>query len=111
MPFRLKTFRGCVTSGKRWVFFVYNAENPEHGQGKIVYYCQPDVRNSHKFVILNYLANSCTVWLQFLDAYYRPFSDGIPTVFVDEGGFLASYLFRWLSRLPKNNNQTITTVN
>ena len=72
-----------------------------------LYYCQPDVRNSHRFVILNYLANSCTVWLQFLDAYYRPFSDGIPTVFVDEGGFLASYLFRWLSRLPKNNNQTI----
>jgi len=35
---QLKTFRGCVTSGKRWVFFVYNAENPEHGQGKTVYW-------------------------------------------------------------------------
>ena len=50
------------------------------------YYCQPDVRNSYKFVILNFLANSSAVWLQFLDAC-RPFSVGIPTVFVDEGGF------------------------
>ena len=40
MPFRLKTFRGCVTSGKRWVFFVYNAENPKHGQGKTVYWLE-----------------------------------------------------------------------
>ena len=68
------------------------------------YYCQPDVRNSYKFVILKFLANSSAVWLQFLDAYHRPFSVGIPTVFVDEGGFLASYLSLWLSRLP-----TITT--
>ncbi|KAG5650581.1 hypothetical protein H0H81_011754 [Sphagnurus paluster] len=35
---RLKTFRGCVSSGKRWVFFVYSAENPGHGQGKTVYW-------------------------------------------------------------------------
>jgi len=35
---QLKTFRGCVTSGKRWVFFVYNAEGPEHGQRKTVYW-------------------------------------------------------------------------
>ncbi|KAF8157283.1 hypothetical protein B0H34DRAFT_675584, partial [Crassisporium funariophilum] len=35
---RLKTFRGCVTSGKRWVFFVYSAENPGHGQGKTVHW-------------------------------------------------------------------------
>jgi len=35
---QLKTFRGCVTSGKRWVFFVYNEENTEHGQGKTVYW-------------------------------------------------------------------------
>ena len=37
-PFRLKTFRGCVTSGKRWVFFVYNVENPENGRGKTVHW-------------------------------------------------------------------------
>jgi len=37
---QLKTFRGCVTSGKRWVFFVYNAENPEHGQGKTIYWLE-----------------------------------------------------------------------
>jgi len=37
---QLKTFRGCVTSGKRWVFFVYNVENPEHGQGKTVYWLE-----------------------------------------------------------------------
>ncbi|CAA7269834.1 unnamed protein product [Cyclocybe aegerita] len=35
---QMKTFRGCVTSGKRWVFFVYNAENFGHGQGKTVYW-------------------------------------------------------------------------
>jgi len=39
-PSRLKTFRGCVTSGKRWVFFIYNAENPENGRGKIVYWLE-----------------------------------------------------------------------
>ena len=110
-------------SEELWVLDLLGQHTLRHGWvytslvfvGKVMvrlgYYCQPDVRNSYKFVILNYLANSCTVWLQFLDAYYRPFSDGIPTVSVDEGGFLASYLFRWLSRLPKNNNQTITTVN
>jgi len=38
---QLKTFRGCVTSGKRWVFFVYNAENPGHEQGKTVYWLEP----------------------------------------------------------------------
>lgn len=36
----LKTFRGCVTSGKRWVFFVYNVENPEHGRGKAVHWLE-----------------------------------------------------------------------
>ncbi|KAJ3512375.1 hypothetical protein NLJ89_g3555 [Agrocybe chaxingu] len=35
---QMKTFRGCVTSGKRWLFFVYNAENSGHGQGKTVYW-------------------------------------------------------------------------
>ncbi|KAF8813027.1 hypothetical protein BYT27DRAFT_7271948 [Phlegmacium glaucopus] len=38
---QLKTFGGCVTSGKWWVFFVYNAENPEHGEGKTVYWLEP----------------------------------------------------------------------
>jgi len=36
--FRLTTFRGCVTSGTRWLFFVYSAENPSHGKGKTVYW-------------------------------------------------------------------------
>lgn len=36
--YRLKTLRGCVTSGKRWVFFVYNVEDSEHGQDKTVYW-------------------------------------------------------------------------
>jgi len=39
-PFRLTTFRGCVTSGKRWAFFVYNAENPRHGKGKTLYWLE-----------------------------------------------------------------------
>jgi hypothetical protein len=39
-PFRLKTFRGCVTSGKRWVFFVYNVENPEDGRGKSIHWLE-----------------------------------------------------------------------
>jgi len=37
---QLETFRGCVTSGKRWVFFIYNAEDPGNGQGKIVYWLE-----------------------------------------------------------------------
>ena len=86
---------------------VHAGQLPVLTRTSMSYYCQPDVRNSYKFVILNFLANSSAVSLQFLDAYHRPFSVGIPTVFVDEGGFLASYLFLWLSRLPKN--QTITT--
>ena len=39
-PFRLETFRGCVTSGKRWVFFVY-VEKPDHGRGKTIYWLDP----------------------------------------------------------------------
>ncbi|PPQ87882.1 hypothetical protein CVT25_000719 [Psilocybe cyanescens] len=38
---QLKTFRGCVTSGKRWVFFAYDAESATHGQNKIVYWLEP----------------------------------------------------------------------
>ena len=41
VPLGLKAFRGCVTSGKRWIFFVYNAENPRDGQGKTVYWLEP----------------------------------------------------------------------
>jgi len=41
VPLRLRTFRRCVTSGKRWIFFVYNAENPRDGQGKTVYWLEP----------------------------------------------------------------------
>jgi hypothetical protein len=32
-----------------------------------------------------------------MDPYYGPFSVSIPTV-LEEGGFLASYLIRWLSK-------------
>ncbi|PPQ83151.1 hypothetical protein CVT25_005394 [Psilocybe cyanescens] len=38
---QLKTFRGCVTSGKRWMFFLYNTESPAHEQDKTVYWLEP----------------------------------------------------------------------
>ena len=65
---------------------IHAGQLPVLTRTSMSYYCQPDVRNSYKFVILDFLANSSAVWLQFLDAY-RPLSVGIPTVFVDEGGF------------------------
>ena len=38
------------------------------------------VRNSHNFVIPKYLANSCAIWLQMLDAQSRLPSVNIPIV-------------------------------
>src|SRR5947208_1247512 len=38
---RLKIFRGCVTSGQRWVFFIYNAERGGPGGKKVVHWFEP----------------------------------------------------------------------
>ena len=60
----MKTEYGCrkERSNRKIIVkaFYSNAIN-----GKRYY---TDVRNSHNFVILKYLVNSCAIWLQMLNA-------------------------------------------
>jgi hypothetical protein len=67
-PFRLKTFRGCVTSGKHWIFFVYNAENPEHGQGKTVYWLEPRL-NTAMTITYAFSSTRCDLLFSYFENF------------------------------------------